>query len=127
MQSTSIRGMFVEIGKTNASTVLQGTVISTEPLKIQIANDSKLVISELVTVVPWHLTDYETTADIECDAAATIDSTTTVSAGHTHKLDSFKVINAKITIHNALKKGDILDILALNGGKKYYILDRVKK
>ena len=113
MSNTSIRSAIINLGKSIAPSVLQGTVISTEPLKIQIANDSKLIISELITVVPWHLTDYETTADIECtDAAAA---------------DSKKILNAKITIHNALKKGDILDILALNGGKKYYILDRVRK
>lgn len=127
MQSTSIHGAIVKMGKSTAPALLQGTVIATDPLKIQIANDSKLVISELITVIPWHLTDYETEVDIEWKGETSVDSNTTTEAGHAHKLEDFNIYKAKITVRNALKVGDILDILALNGGKKYYILDRVKK
>lgn len=127
MNSTSIRGTLLSLGKSTAPSLLQGTVISAEPLKIQIANDSKLIISGQVTVVPKHLTDYETEADIECMTETSIDSETNLAAGHAHKLEKFNIYKAKITVHNALKKGDIIDVLALDGGKKYYILDRVKK
>ena len=49
---------------------LQGTVISASPLKIQIANDEKLIINERITIVPWHLTDYTTKATLAKDAGS---------------------------------------------------------
>lgn len=61
--------------------LVQGIVISTEPLKIQMANDSKLIISRLSAVVPQHMQD--------------------------------------------LQPGDSLHLLALQNGKKYFVLGRV--
>lgn len=88
----------------NEADLLQGTVTSTNPLRIQMANDSKLIISKLSAVIPRHLTDYKVSAEIS---------------------DSSGKKNATITVHNALKVGEKVHLIALQNGKKYFVLDRV--
>ena len=96
--------------------VLQGTVKSANPLKIQMASDEKLLIGPNITYVPKHLTDYETSCTIE---GGSVNGTTTDG-----KISSFSY-KGNITIHNALKAGDIVHVLSFNHGKQYYVLDRV--
>ncbi len=55
-----------------------------------------------------------------------MDSTTEVNSLHSHKLKDFNIFNAELTVHNELKKGEKVHVLALNSGKKFYVLDRVK-
>ena len=43
---------------------------------------------------------------------------------HSHSLATFTVRDGVLMIHNALKKGDTVYLLAFNSGKQYYILDR---
>ncbi len=122
--------------------IMQGTVISTSPLKIQMANDEKLIINERITVVPWHLTDYTTKIDIE-KRDGTIDSLThvdgehhhmypaspphgpTTETKHQHALETYNIYKATIKVYNALKLGDLVYVLSMNNGKLYYVLDRV--
>lgn len=88
----------------NTADLLQGTVMSTNPLRIQMTNDSKLIISKLSAVIPKHLTNYTVTVEIS---------------------DSSGKKNAAITVQNALKIGDKVHLIALQNGKKYFVLDRV--
>lgn len=114
--------------------IMEGTVIQTGPLKIQMVNDEKLIINERITIVPWHLTDYTTTADILKDAG-TLDSHTFQDGAHgghkggdgTHvnHLKTYNLYKGTIKVYNALKKGERVHVLALNHGKLYYVLDRV--
>ncbi len=83
--------------------IMEGTVIQTDPLKIQMTGDEKHIISERVSIIPWHLTDYKTRATIPDQS----------------------IEKAIITVHNVLRKGDKLHVLSLNNGKLYYVLDRV--
>lgn len=126
--------------------VIQGKVISSLPLKIQVINDDKLILSENILCLPRHLTDYQTNVDI---SGGSISGLTASGQGshqhsggshdghsdgdgahshndgtHTHTLQTFQVIGANMTIHNALKVGEIVYILSFNQGKKYYVLDR---
>ena len=80
-KETSIKELFQGMIP-NAADLLQGTVTSTKPLKIQIANDSKLIISKLSAVIPRHLSNYTVIVEI---------------------------------VH----------LIALQNGKKYFVLDRV--
>lgn len=146
-EEMSIKGMFQAMIPTQ-SELLMGNVIQTGPLKIQVKGDSKLIISEVSTIVAWHLSDYTTKADIAVDEGEL--ASLTVSGGshnhdggshsghqsgngehshdggsHTHDLDTFVLTNATITVHNALKVGDVVHLLALQDGKLYYVLDRV--
>lgn len=88
----------------NGADLLQGTVESANPLRIQMANDNKHIISKLSAVIPKHLTDYTVTAEIS---------------------DPSGKKNATITVQNALKVGDKVYLIALQNGKKYFVLDRV--
>lgn len=101
--------------------VLRGTVISANPLQIKAVNDDKLVLSGNNLCVPWHLSTYKTTIDI---AGGVIDSITDAEPGHEHKLKTFNISGASMTVYNGLKQGDAVYLLSFNHGKKYYVLDR---
>lgn len=112
--------------------IMEGTVIQTGPLRIQMTNDEKLIINERITIVPWHLTDYKTRATY-CKMDGALDSWTKndgshadpVGGTHVHHGEDFNLYKGVIVVHNALRKGDKLHILSLNSGKLYYVLDRV--
>jgi len=65
-----------------------------------VTGDAKLIISETSLVIPKHLTDYTVPCTIE---------------GSTVTLE-FK---------NSIMQGDIVHLISLQNGKKYYVLDRV--
>nr|DAL85211.1 MAG TPA: Protein of unknown function (DUF2577) [Caudoviricetes sp.] len=134
-----------------AMEVLQGKVISASPLKIQVVNDEKLVLTENIICLPRHLSDYTTTVDISLDKG-TINSATRSGQGthphgssgehdghssgtgahshpetegaHVHNVATFNITGATMKVHNGLKAGETVYILSFNHGKKYYILDR---
>ncbi len=95
--------------------LVEGTVISTSPLKIQITKDAKLIIGAASTIIPQHLTNYSVAVTIPASGG----HPQYVGDGvHTHK-------EVTMTIYNGLKPGDKLHLLAVQNGKKYYALDRV--
>lgn len=122
---TSLKAMFQGAALVD-SEMLQGTVISTNPLKIQATNDSKLIITATSAIVPKHLTNYTAGCTLGYDAARStaIPTKWAGDPSHKHNLDSF-TLSGTVTIHNALRTGDKVHLLALQGGKKYYVLDRV--
>lgn len=121
---TSIKQLFQSMN-TPAVQFLQGNVISASPLKIQMANDEKLIIGPNITIVPWQLTDYETElTPIEWFTdPASGRSGEAAYASHSHPITGRK----KVIIHNSLKVGDKVHVLAFNNGKQYFVLDRVRK
>lgn len=104
--------------------IFQGTVVSASPLKIQAANDEKLIIPALLLIVPKHLTDHTVDADFSIGEGA-ISAATDTAEAHSHRLTSFSVTGGTITVRNGLKIGEKVHLLSLNNGKKYYVLDRV--
>lgn len=97
-----------------------GTVVSANPLKIQVTN--QFIIPRALLIVPEHLTDY--------DVEVTIDWSTSSESGgsgessfssHRHTLTGKKTM----TVHNALKVGDKVALLRKQGGQSYFILDRI--
>ncbi len=129
--ANSIKEMMQGMSERNAE-LLQGVVISESPLKIQAVNDSKLIITQVSAIIPWHLTDYETTVDLEetenspiIHAATSKDIVSETVSLHSHKNEKFKIYKLKVKVYNALKKGEMVHILAVQNGKKYFILDRV--
>ncbi len=119
MDDLSIKSMIQKMTARGAE-VVQGAVISAVPLKIQIAGDNKLVISENNTYVPAHLTDYKTT----CKISKSPGGINAPTAGG-DKLEDFELNEAMITIYNALKPGEKVHVLAFNSGKQYFVLGRV--
>ncbi len=59
-----------------------------------------------------------------CCPAYSGSHTHTNEGAHTHHLVTFSLSNGRITLFNALKVGDIVYMLPVNKGKKYFILDR---
>nr|DAH48756.1 MAG TPA: Protein of unknown function (DUF2577) [Bacteriophage sp.] len=116
---TSLKGIFQGMIPADAE-LMQGTVISASPLKIQMANDEKLIVNERITVVPRHLTDYTTTCSFTKGAKGAVYGPDT--RGDTMTNPTF---SGSITMYNALKTGDKVYVLSLNNGKLYYVLDRV--
>lgn len=100
---TSLKQMFQGMIPIGAE-LIQGIVISVGPIRIQIVNDSKHMISRLSTIVPQHLTDHTVSATISDENG-------------TH--------NSLVTVHNALQVGDRVHLLSLQSGKKYFVLGRV--
>ncbi len=131
-----------------APSVIEGMVTNDSPLQITLVNDAKMILSKNSLVVPRHLTNYMVEVDIEKNKGV-LDSVTKTGEGehthdggshgghesgdgahthdggkHLHSLDTFSLTTGLMTVHNALKKGDIVYLLQFNNGKKYYILDR---
>ncbi|MBQ9346613.1 MAG: DUF2577 family protein [Oscillibacter sp.] len=147
-EATSIKQLFQSMAG-DGPQVLIGTVLSESPLKIKIEGDEKLIIGGSNTIIPWHLTEYTTTATYELDAG-TIDSETegdgshihdngqhsghgaggdgrhTHNGGkHPHHLVTFTLTQGTLTVHNGLKTGEAVYVLSLNNGKRYFVLDRI--
>lgn len=120
---TSLKQIFQSMN-VNGIELMQGTVISASPLKIQITNDEKLILNERIAIVPWHLTDYTTQATFTVGGGA-LDAQTNLVDGHTHQLETYTLTKGTLTVHNALKVGEKVHVLSLNNGKKYCVLDRV--
>lgn len=98
-KETSIKELFQSMIPREVD-LLQGTVTSVDPLKIQMVNDSKHIISKFSAVVPKHLTDYKLTIN-------------TING------------DGVMIVKNALKVGEKVHLLALQNGKKYFVLGRV--
>ena len=106
--------------------IMVGTVLKTSPLKIQIVNDPALIITDTNTVVPWHLTDYSTNVTIKVDSEEKLEgSLTKDDPGHDHKMKKLFIKKGRMTVHNALIVGESLHIMSINGGKRYFVLDRI--
>ena len=120
-QETSIKQKIQKLMPDGAE-VIKGTVIGINPIRIQADNDSKLVIGQGATIIPQHLMDYEITLDLSLDRSTA--NRISIDNQGTYDLSALNIISAKVTIHNALKIGDKVDLLSLNQGKKYYVLGR---
>ncbi len=80
--------------------LLQGYVLSSNPLVIQLINDEKRELTGSAIIVPQRMTDYFMTIYIDGE-------------------------EKEIEIRNALRPGEMVHILSYNRGKNYYVLDRV--
>lgn len=87
-----------------------GEVISVAPLKILVEQKKLLTMAQLV--LTRNVRDYE----IEM----TIEHVTEASESHTHEYKGKK----KFIVHNALKLGDSVMLIKMQGGQKYIVLDK---
>ena len=119
---TSLKELFQGM-QTDSAELMQGTVTQISPIKIQMANDEKLIINSRITIVPWHLTNYTTTCTIDWSTESKSGGSGESSyASHSHDVSGTK----SITINNALEVGDTVYVLSINNGKLYIVLDRVE-
>jgi hypothetical protein len=102
------------VNESEPATFLFGTVISANPLQIQV--EQKMLLTKEFLVLTKNVIDYE--VDVEVDWK-TESETCTVS--HTHEIEGKK----KIKVQNALKKNNKVILLKQQGGQKYLVLDKV--
>ena len=103
-----------------------GSVVSTNPLKVQVTN--QFVLPESSLIVPEHLTDYEVKITTSGYGWVTDNrsggSGDAAYASHNHDINRSETT---VKVHGALKVGDKVAILRQSGGQFYYILDRLPK
>ena len=87
-----------------------GTVVSTNPLKVQITN--QFTIPKSLLIVPEHLTKRTINVEIKLDP----DKTPSDTSGIGERL---------LIVDNSLKVGDKVALLRKTGGQSYFILDRI--
>jgi hypothetical protein len=100
--------------------VVLGEVVSVEPLEVKI--DQKLILSKEFLVLSRNVTDFE--------IDMTVDHVTEFREGgvsyalfesHNHEYKGKK----SFKVHNALKLGEKVIMLRMQGGQQFYIIDRV--
>lgn len=80
--------------------VLYGVVTSSSPLKIQV--DQKAIYTEKMLILTRNVTNYSVTAT------------------------NSQIGTVTLTLNNALKTGERVLLVRVQGGKKFAVLDRVK-
>lgn len=102
--------------------ILEGFVLSINPLSIQGIKNDKLLLKESVLLLPKHLTDYEIEIELSVDSGGKY-GLTSEKEGHAHDLLSVQIKKGKIMLKNALKIGEQVYLLPCSG--KYFILGRI--
>lgn len=102
------------------STFMFGTVVAQNPLKIQLDEDNKILLTKEFLVVPMNLTDYE--LEIEIEEIKTEKSLEGSEYEHYHKIKGKK----KIKVLNHLKNGDRVTLVRQRGGQKYFVAGKVE-
>ena len=97
------------------TSLMEGEVVSSSPLKVKIKKNSKLIIPSELLVVPENLKD----RTIKVSLSSLYVSTSS------ENFNNFNANNASMTINNSLKTGDKVMLISFEGGQKYYILDRI--
>lgn len=129
-----------------------GTVCSIEPLKIQVASD--FIIPESLLIVPQYLTDYTVDTSLGMDSSSSSGNSMEVNVvedmlvfttpgGVEEDIEPVEddesdptedTIDTEVaeptddramTIYNSLEIGDQVALIRNQGGKMYYILDRI--
>jgi hypothetical protein len=93
--------------------VLFGTVISAEPLKVNV--DQRFMLTDKNLVIAEHLWTYNVEMHVK-----NADVSTSEPNAYKASMDS-----ADVTIQRNLKAGDKVILLRVQGGQQYVILDKV--
>lgn len=100
----------VEAGKPAA--IVIGKVTNVSPLKINV--EQKLTLTSAQLILTKNVTNYSINV--------AIDTATSESEAHSHKIEGTK----KITIKNGLVVGEKVVLLREQGGQRFIVLDRIK-
>lgn len=123
---TQILNVMKQAGKNateagNPVNVCFGKVTSTSPIKILV--EQKITLGKAQLVLTRNVTDYSVNVTVDWETNTSLDVTTEggMNLSHGHDVKGKK----KMTIHNALQKGDEVLLLRVQGGQKYIVMDRV--
>lgn len=102
--------------------VMFGTVVSANPIKIQLTQ--KLTLGSAQLVLSRNVTDHTVSMTVnhttENESGGSGDSS---FASHSHAYKGTK----SFVVHNALKAGEEVVLMRQAGGQKYIVIDRVGK
>ena len=90
-----------------------GTVESENPLEIRV--EQKLLLRSEQLILPRSMADFELEIELEASTESGGES------GHSHAISGKKTIK----ILNALKSGESVLLMRMQGGQKYIVLDRM--
>jgi hypothetical protein len=107
------------VNSQNPTSIIYGKVLSAEPLTIQV--NSKLTLDDTFLVLTKNVSDYEAEIDIDYTGDGEIE----IEGVAGNLLKQLSISGAKITIHNALKAGDEVVMIQMQGGQKYVVLDKI--
>lgn len=100
--------------------VIFGVVRSEQPLEINV--EQKLTLGEDQLILCRGVVDYETYVTVSWETEKESGGSGYAAfAEHSHNISGKK----KILVHNALKTGEKVVLLRVQGGQKYLVLDRV--
>lgn len=105
----------------NPTSIIYGNVISEEPLEIQI--NEKMILDKSFLVLTKNVQDYEVEFDIDFEGEGTI----VINGGNEEPLNKLMYTKGKAKIRNALKKGDKVVMIQVQGGQKFVVLDKLEK
>lgn len=91
-------------------------MISTSPLKIQVQDDQKLLLTKEFLVLTKNVIDHDVEVEINWSTEPT-----TCTQSHSHTITGKK----KKKILNALKKDDKVVMIKQQGGQKYLVIDKI--
>lgn len=108
------------VNESKPTAITFGDVVSLSPLKIQV--DQKLVLSSAQLILTNDVRDHEVEMTINFSTEETSGGSGDASfASHTHACAGKKTF----IIHNALKVGDKVIMVQVQGGQKYLVLEKV--
>nr|DAG72555.1 MAG TPA: Protein of unknown function (DUF2577) [Caudoviricetes sp.] len=106
---------------TNPADVVYGTVVSEDPLEIQI--DTKMVLDESFLILTKNVSKSEIEVDIDFSGDGSIE----IEELEQTLLKKLSITGAKITIHNEIQTGDTVIMQKKQGGQEYIILDKLER
>lgn len=120
------------VDASNPMRVMFGEVISASPLKINV--EQKLTLEKAHLILTRNVTDYYVDmtvahiTELETEHVHPVVDTytgggTSTPTQHLHAYKNKK----KFLVHNALKVGELVVLLRLQGGQQFLILDRVEE
>lgn len=99
--------------------LLFGQVVGINPLKIAV--DQKVVLTEKMLLLCQSVTDFTTDATLSWQTGETVGGTgESAFAAHSHPITGTK----QVQVHLALKAGEQVVLLRMQGGGRYLVLGR---
>lgn len=104
--------------------LVYGKVISTKPLKVQIANN--MVIDDNFIILGKHIGKFKVQGKTKLKGSADVTFHGHNQTADIHKADvSFPKKSFYLEIDNSLEKGDKVTMIRADGGQKFYLFERV--
>lgn len=105
--------------ETNPASVVYGTVVSVEPLAVQIS--TKLTVPEEFLLLTRNVKKHKIKVDVGYEGIGKIKIENVQQTG----LRELAAEEIEVTVHNELEAGDKVILLQVQGGQEYVVLDKI--